>query len=278
MGKKIFSLLTIFTILWFGVGNVATQSTPAMDTITVSLFPDTNCERTCWQGLIPGESTSADVKDVLVELEDQLLFWFPHHSNDADNNEVDDVIQGSYRFVWKGDRNTIMSNNRNIITIENSIVDAIRLIPNEAIPIEDMLAVLGEPDDIRFVSEYQLYYLTFIYLDELLDVTYIIPESCRIATIEDDAEVWISYHNYEDASDLIETDYGLQPALLAYSFPESVERQVSLNILNTWLKSEDESNCFEAWQILPETIELPVFPSPEATELPVSTEEMRQGD
>lgn len=267
MIKKIFGLTSTIMMLCFLGGTIVAQSTPTTEPVEVSLFPDEDCERICWQGLVTGESSAEDVEEVLINLESELLFWQTNSFNPVIDDQTGYLIQGSYRFVWEGDRNFTMSNNRNFITIQDSIVGSIFLVSNEPIPISDVLELLGTPDDIRFVSGYQIYHLTFIYIDELIEVRYTIPETCSIQTIDEDSETEIIYRNYVDASELVETDYGLQPSLLAYEFIPGTERQVPLDTLNTWLNLED-IHCFYLWESLPETIELPAFPAPEATEQP----------
>jgi hypothetical protein len=271
MGDRLAGFLILLIMAWFLIINIVAQSTPTPDGIEVALFPDDNCENTCWMGLIPGESTAADVEQVLDELGNQLSYWSAGSQNNVMDPDTGYLIYGDYQFRWQLYSGNNYQQPASLIAIENSIIDVILISADGQITLDQVLNVLGQPDDIQFART-RLYYLTLVYVDKLMQIRFIIPEGCTINTLDEDSEVWVVYHSFKSASELIETDYGLQPRLIAYAFPKSLERQVSLEIFNSWLNSDDDFYCIEAWQTLPETIELPRFPKPEATESPRSSE------
>lgn len=254
-------LFIMIVVLWF-LGNPLAQDTPSPEQARVPLFPDDNCERTCWMGLISGESTAADTERIFEELGNQLLYWEPAGLNTTLDPETGYIVDGYYNLKWRYYSGGEHQQTASSVDIKDSTVNLILLFANERIALEQVLDRLGEPDDVQFDIGQSVFYIILSYIDELIRVRLTIPRGCTMSKIGQETEMEaIKYYSYESAMELVETEYGLQPRLLAYHTPD-LDRQIPLETFQSWLRGEEESDCYDVWQTLPETVELPEFPTP----------------
>ncbi len=262
----VIGVICLFTTFVFAQDEV-TEAAP----VPSSLFKDDTCTAPCWFGITPGASTSADVETTLTRLND-ILSWNPNRFNAIIDANTGYIVRGQYDFFWRRYRGIHQVQTNNIISIENGVVQLISVDVNGDFALEDVFAVYGQPDDIHMTQEYGGERLKLIYLDRLLVIDLVSNGACSIENLRSDLLVdGVRYYSPIFALVPVETDRGSQPQILAYY--SSLDRQIPLDVWESWLSGEVEAHCIEAWQELPESVELPDFPAPEGTPIIEFTQE-----
>ena len=238
--------------------------------VSSSIFSYDTCAPPCWLGIIPGVSTSFDVDLVLAQRPDIIdletinksasqLF----NSKFAIDEDTGKIQSGVYFFDVLTPPSNILAGIRSRIEIRKGVVDLIFILGTEEydIQLSNALEHLGMPDQVRIAyfdynNQVSFY---FIYLDSQLRINLDQTiEQCDITNLPDSFSVnSILYHSERSAQEPFQTyDYDVQqPALIRFSFES--ERNIPLDIWQSWLDGEVDESCFEAWRKLsPPQIEI----------------------
>jgi hypothetical protein len=222
-----------------------------------SIFDYDTCAPPCWMGLIPGISTSAEVEEVLNNLESPFNGWTSNYYNNVIDAESGVIVDGAYYFFPE---RYSQSATDSLISITNGIVDAIFILPPERIHPQQVVEALGLPDDVQLIRA-QLYYLELAYTNELIRVRFI-ARNCSLNSLNEDFVVDLAlYFSPEKAIELVETDFGMQPQILAYHFSSELGRQVPIELFQSWLDGEGQGFCDMAVDELSPVPQLPPLPS-----------------
>ncbi|MFN8373843.1 MAG: hypothetical protein U0694_13330 [Anaerolineae bacterium] len=241
------------------------EPTPTPQPFAVrSIFANDTCAPPCWFGLTPGVSTAEDAA-LLLEAHPE---WFigpdwrglrPETSGRV-NRETGYVIDGNYNFnlaiEWQRPATGYEGYSR--IIIEDNYVDRLRIVVREYVTLAQALDALGNPDIVRFTSpESDHMRLTLIYSDLRLRILLISidkEDNCSLANLGQDFWAdelyYYSPHAAEEPAMLPFID-AQQPALFAY---ETYDRDVSLDIWESWISGEVGLSCEEAYMQLPKKL------------------------
>ncbi len=238
------------------VSNLA-QDTPTPTAIfqPQSLFAGDPCAPPCWFGLVAGESTAADVEQMLVEFDEVLR----GRIDESETNQIDLVTsyltEGVYSVYWRRPYNPFP----NGIIIRDGIVDEMGFYANQDVRLRDVIRLLGQPDQVYFhnpqISDFQLFliytnYKMWLWMDERSG-----SQRCLIGNIRIHFRlVWVSYFS----------DTALEALLDEYPSELSYLREVPADVWQSWLNGEVGDYCWDAWEHLP---------PPEATPIPEATAE-----
>lgn len=225
---------------------------------TLSIFEHDSCAPPCWFGLIPGESTKAEVELMYQNYRDLFLGF--QYTDETEANSSD-LATGHYDFYWSNYAGWEAQQSNSIINIDNNIISHIIVSPREVVSLGQLIDMLGLPDDIRYEEE-EVLYLQLLYLDSLFGVVLRTSrgQPCSLHSIRDDFFVdTVDYRSYESAILPVESSDGtMQPQLIAYRGASL--RQVPLDTWGVWLSGELSMTCREAGRLLTETVILPEFP------------------
>lgn len=281
MIKHLSPILVVFILLlvngWSGFAQDEVTQTP---TVPYSIFADDTCAPPCWMGLIPGESTAADVEAMLAENQDLID---PEHvsmslarlesGEFAIDPNTGEVIRATYNFnITVPYFDTMGTTSR--VLIREGIVYKIVIHAHERITLTEVLESFSEPEIVRMgVFHTLLPDLLFVYLDTRIRVKLKLDNTdCNVATLQDEMIVSsVSYFSPDAAIELerYEPNGVEQPALI---YLHSNDRDVPLDLWQSWLDGEVDMSCEEAWELLPEPEITPVV---EMTAEPESTKESK---
>jgi hypothetical protein len=155
-----------------------------------SIFTGDTCAPPCWFGITPEISTDEDVQAFIEANEDRLL---PIYESGSPNSHEPLLLgerdangyldEGTYQFNFQynggySDLETysiIISPGYTYFRILDGYVNSIGTFPSEEIRIDYVLAQMGQPDMIFFQQTLfgTFYELIFIYLDELINITFV---------------------------------------------------------------------------------------------------------
>jgi hypothetical protein len=222
-----------------------------------SVFPEDTCAPPCWFGLIPGESTTADAKQV-SDMMGSPGFERVRHEGEFDP-ETGYVINGFYRFVTFARASSYAYVEIQIrggmiysITIHPTVTgDFDRTAPREEyITLNQILTNLGEPNFVDGSSPVywwgDLESFTLIYEETRLRIevyTPYIPHSgCQIAEMGEDLVIYsMTYYSLEAAESYASFIGSAEPlpVLTANHFNEyDVDPQIWQQALNGELEGE----------------------------------------
>jgi hypothetical protein len=187
---RLWIILTIFIVL---IGN-------SVNATANSVFAEDTCAPPCWFGLIAGQSTSADVENLLAEYAVENVEVYG-----AFDSETHQLITGVYEFeLLKRENSSLFAR----IQIRDTLVYTIVLLPTkpnrfpdttppeEYITLQQALTTLGQPeivyfdnDDWRF-GNHSFRHVIFIYLElrlriEFYEKPYVLA-SCSLQSIGED--------------------------------------------------------------------------------------------
>ena len=248
-------------------------STPITPEFTGSIFAHDICAPPCWFGLVPGESAAGEV------------WGFLHHSEyvstayaDAEDRfdpETGYLMDGSYHFSlhpWLRCDNVLWEGS--FIRIENGVFSYLQALLNECITLDQVLAAWGAPDIVR-LTPVEATFLDLIYLDWNVRISLFAPSGsgCNLAELKEEFVVdTVWYYSSEAAAELDEymPAEAPQPRLVGY---HRAERNVPLEVWETWLSGEVHEECWIAARELPDErvypeLTPPVTPAPSSTATP----------
>jgi hypothetical protein len=244
-----------------------------------SIFSEDTCAPPCWFDITPGESTSADVAELLARICPIPIVGHEFEQGTLDP-ETGYVIDGEYQFnfCYREDGRDNYDYMRYIpsssIPIHNGKIDSIRLFMHQYYTAPEALTAFGQPDQVRFHWGYGYIIIDFIYLELRLRVIsefvgWLDEErDCNVAKIEEYFVIHeLTYFSPEAAiapghttRQDIETP---QPALIVY---QKVDRYVPPEVWEAWINDEVDMDCIDAWRGLSTEMILPEIPS--ATQTP----------
>jgi hypothetical protein len=281
--RNLISLVFIMSIV---MSAGLAQSEPTPQPIR-SVFDYDTCAPPCWMGLVAGESTFTDVKYALRTIDDPILretldiviSRLPSGEDDI-NPYTGEIQTGAFLF----DINTISYIDEGIrspsrIEIGDGRVDIMVINAHQPIILDDVLINLGEPDFFRLcICSADWTYITLIYIELNLRVSFRhSTDVCRTSLLPHELLMKsLLYYSPELASNIVGStlsEYDIpQPNLTRYSFLN--ERDVPLDVWQSWLDGEVDMSCEEFWTELP----IPeITPAVEITSepnvIPTSTQE-----
>jgi hypothetical protein len=231
-----------------------------------SIFTGDTCAPPCWFGITPEISTDEDVQAFIEAYEDMLTpdnyycCWNAHEplllGERAANGYLD---EGTYIFKFRYEGvnmvpfarySTLDSPGNTYINILNGHVNSIWLEVYEHLRIDRVLEQMGQPDMIFFQKNQfgAFYELKFIYLDELINITFTSVHEERQNITCDWGQwrdhFWVNRVTYfsHDAAFNQNTDSGL-----IRLFGDSLSRnaRVPWDMFQSWLNA-DILTCAEA--------------------------------
>jgi hypothetical protein len=269
----IFALLSLVTITF-------AQESDSSDPI----FSYSTCMSPCWMDITPGVSTSLDIDTMLEQHSDIVTIGeYGRNISRLPNGKyaVDEttgrIEQGGYSFeVLTPTSQFSTTGVSSRIEIQNGLVDLVMILASQEydISLSTILDNLGEPAHIRMYStdDFDTSEFKLIYTDSLTYINlYQSGAICQTDNLLHNFNLLnIFYHSQQSASEpwqSIDPNI-LQPKLLTYRF--ETERDVPLDVWQSWLNDEVSESCFEAWQKLePPNLEtIAVTPTPEV-EIPL---------
>jgi len=242
--------------------NAQTDVTPTMSPIQ-SIFDYDICAPPCWMGLIPGESTSDDVERMFAQYPDLFDYRTTYggaYRSVLGEPEIDPetglIIRGGFSFdvgtrVQSREPEELTSR----LSIVDGVVEGIRVISFDIIPLETVLNRLGTPDIVRLnvPAERDFAYLKLIYLEKSLYVMMrVLSGECHIATLQDEMLLFTMSYFAPGVAERVEYNTRDMPPYPDVSVYWSLgERPVPLETWETWMNGEIDLSCAEAWETLP---------------------------
>jgi hypothetical protein len=231
-----------------------------------SLFSNDPCTPPCWFGIIPGQSNTEDVEQMLSTY-DNIFIFNPRQRVDNSGIERAQITNGHYSFYWRDfireDRIVI----NETISIEQGIVSVITVSAPERIALGEVLVALGQPEVVQMVVG-QINTVRLFYFDEqvVVKLNTEFLASCNLQSLQQDFFVDIVFYysplemdevinSFRESQFSPTSRYTLQPYYL-----------VPLQVWNLWLNGEVEGSCGEATSMLSEPIAPSLFtPTPTPT-------------
>jgi hypothetical protein len=248
------------------VQDEATATPSSAVSIVPSFFEGDTCTPPCWFGLTPGVSTSHAAEELLLNHElVELPYGYPEFMNGEIDSEINSITDGWYEFNIGPFEvpSTIQTFSR--IVIRDSLVYRIRIDVREYITMEEVLNVIGAPDQIRliidrgpqtFTTGYASFQLQFIYVDQLLRLVFLTdlePTSlvyCDANTLQH--EFWLSgarYFSPESALDE-ELSHPNDPQASLTFYDNTDIRYLPMERWVAWINGTESVPCEEAWDTL----------------------------
>lgn len=236
----------------------------AQEPVGGSIFPYNTCIEPCWMGITPGISTSLDI-DQMLEQHDEIVTIGEYgitisrfqNGEYAVDNTTGIIQRGSYHFEVLTPISTGFSTSSSRIDIRDGLVDSMFIMSSQQYDLtsQHILNTRGTPDEIHihYIESSSDFTVSFFYLDSRI----------RIALKQSDDECFINriknnftlqgvlYFSEQEAQKLVETvDYQgyLQNNFTAFVLDN--ERDVPIDMWESWLDAEVDESCFEAWQKL----------------------------
>lgn len=225
-------------------------------------------------GLVAGQSTSLDV-DLSLQMLDEfgLMTWLSEPINRGDNIDPDTglVQTGGYLFdIEETEREPSKLASR--IEIREGLVDLMVIDSHRKIPLIEVIRNLGTIDISRLHIDTERVRIALIYIDMRLRINLVQSiDNCHTGLLTETLIVdSILYYSPSAATSLVPSaDYDfLQPALTRYGLLN--DRDVPLDLWQSWLDGEVDMSCEEAWELLPEP---EITPAVEMTVEPIPTKE-----
>lgn len=222
-----------------------------------SVFPEDTCDAPCWFGIVPGESTSEHVENLITE----------HAIDDVEvygefDEETQHLITGVYEFeLLKRENSSLFAR----VQIRDSIVYAMILRPtkpdrfpdytppNEYITLQQTLTRLGQPDIIYFDEDHSHFgnhsfpHVTFIYPASRLRIEFEQSPyplaSCSLQSVGDDMFLENIRYYSPDAANELSHYVGhdeLQPTLTALTLGDEL---VTTDMWQQVIRGEIEEPC-----------------------------------
>jgi len=252
---------------------------------TQHIFPYDICNDPCWMGIVLGQSTSSDVDEMLEQFSSLIniseygrtISRLPN-GEFAVNEETDVIQQGGYTFDVLTQTSQFPDFGvASRIEIQDSVVSLIMIIASEEydIALSDVLSIMGTPDQIRMYSTISRGdEFTLIYDDMLTDINmYQSGDACNTGDLIDNFSLLNLFFYSEDVA--LEPTYSVDQTILhpnLYAYRYETERDVPLELWESWLSGEVDESCYEAWSNLapPDLEAIAITPTPtiEATAEP----------
>jgi hypothetical protein len=259
MNYRLLAVLFLFLMV-----NVACwQLTVAPTPLSIrSIFDYDTCAPPCWMGLIPGESTVEDVEQMFQENEALItpenlsvhIVRLPSGAFDVDLN-TGLMRAGGYYFDI-GEVEYMPGRVTSRIDIEQGYIADMLILAYETVSLADVLENMGNPDIVRlYIGFGDKTWFHLIYLELNLRVTLTIQtDTCYTALLSEALMIDSIFYYSPSVASRIEvstlSEYDIpQPNLTRYiSFND---RDVPLELWQSWLTGEVDMPCKEAWAQLP---------------------------
>ena len=153
--KMIWLIVLVFTgcqYLNFDTGILSSIALTPTPVPNISLFDGDTCTLPCWLVLTPGESTTAEVLAVL-ESHSNVRYWADGF-NDVFDRQSGLMIDGDYLVQWLPvDRYLLQYFPESRFVVRESILSRMEIYAPQIVPVDEVLAKLGQPNLIRFGIE-----------------------------------------------------------------------------------------------------------------------------
>jgi hypothetical protein len=229
-----------------------------------SLFTYDTCSAPCWFGLIPGESTSADVEALFsseLEANPESLFTSLLLAPDPRGEwdiQTGYVIDGRYLFYWRPlEHDTPLQSQ---IIIRENVVELIQIEFNYSYTLTQTLEALGSPDLIYYSIDEVFPSLELIYVAERLrvELEHRMGRLCTVPELGENFKViYVRYYSVESATEPIQVDgngeFGsrlLFPTYILSTYRDY--RSVPIEVLENWLVQQPNTSCVDAFNQLTE--------------------------
>jgi len=277
--KRLLLLLGLFCLVFTVRIQAQTEVTPTVQPIQ-SIFDYDTCAPPCWMGLIPGESTSADVEQMFEENRDLIdpesieggatRLRNGEYAIDAATGLI---TLGGYSFdVGVRTKPHKPGEVRSGVDITYGVVDIITVLDFGEIPLRRVLQRLGTPDIIQMnvlLSNSSTWFM-LIYLEPALSISLEVSNPvCQTSNLLDDLMFRGAVYFSPDAAQRVVQavpEMPAQPWLTGYGLPRV--RPVPPETWAAWMSGEVDVPCAEAWAGLPAA---PVQPLYEVTAVPSAT-------
>ncbi len=265
-------LIVIALLVWsvLSIGDIAAQEvteTPTPDGIQGSIFANDTCAPPCWFGLIPGESTSAEVLEFLATSAQVAgLAIYQNGKWIRVDSETPWIADGKYNFEFGPFERENCCTGSSRAYIREGLLDSVDIVAREHITMDEVIMRLDWPDEIRLSrfaytgTEFADFTIEFIYYDLYLsvglatDVVLSTPRMCHFPSLR--GNYWVggvTYYSHRRATELVDVfvpneESQQQPALLRYDLEQ---RHVPREMWET-LIGDEPTTCQELWETLPE--------------------------